>query len=103
MGRPAILSGAARDAASEALAEAGWVYDPVRDAIEKSFRFPSFSAAFGWMTRVAMEAEKLDHHPEWSNVYNLVEVTLTTHDVRGLTRLDVALAEAMDRFAEGVS
>ena len=99
MARPEKLVGAARDTALAALTAAGWRHDPARDAVEKSFRFRDFNAAFGWMTRVAMAAEVLDHHPEWRNVYNRVTVTLTTHDVQGLTELDVALAQKMDAFA----
>jgi len=72
-----------------------------RDAITKTFVFSDFNAAFGFMTRVALVAEKLDHHPEWSNVYKTVEVTLSTHDAGGLTMRDVTLAEAMDRIAGG--
>ncbi len=74
----------------------GWAMAEGREAIVKTFRFRDFNAAFGFMTRVAMWAEKLDHHPEWSNVYRTVTVTLTTHDAGGLTALDVALAEKMD-------
>jgi 4a-hydroxytetrahydrobiopterin dehydratase len=70
-----------------------------RDAINRRFVFADFNQAFGWMTRVAMVAEKLDHHPEWSNVYRSVDVTLSTHDAGGLTRLDIALASAMDKLA----
>ena len=70
-----------------------------RDAIARSYKFADFSAAFGFMARAALVAEKLDHHPEWTNVWNRVEVTLTTHDAGGLTALDIALAEAMDRIA----
>ncbi|QXQ06970.1 4a-hydroxytetrahydrobiopterin dehydratase [Sphingosinicellaceae bacterium] len=66
------------------------------DAIERSYRFPGFVEAFAFMTRVALLAEKADHHPEWSNVYNKLEVRLTTHDSGGLTAKDVALATAMD-------
>jgi 4a-hydroxytetrahydrobiopterin dehydratase len=77
----------------------GWAMAEGRDAITKTFAFKDFNAAFGFMTRVAMVAEKLDHHPEWSNVYRKVTVTLTTHDANGLTGLDVALAQAMDGFA----
>ena len=83
---------------AEALAGVvGWSQDyGDRDAIHKLFRFKDFNAAFGFMARVALQAEKMDHHPEWSNVYNRVEVTLTTHDADGLTRLDVELARFMD-------
>lgn len=70
-----------------------------RDAIQRSFRFEDFNAAFGFMTRVAMMAEKMDHHPEWSNVYNRVDVTLTTHDANGVTAKDVDLARFMDALA----
>src|SRR5262245_37760390 len=77
----------------------GWSEVKGRDAISKKFVFADFNEAFGFMARVALVAEKLDHHPEWSNVYKTVEVTLSTHDAGGLTERDVALAEAMDRFA----
>ncbi len=70
-----------------------------RDAITRTFTFADFNAAFGFMTRAAMVAEKIDHHPEWSNVYRTVAVTLTTHDAGGLTERDIALAEAMDEIA----
>ena len=77
----------------------GWAAAEGRDAIIKTFRFKDFNAAFGWMTRVALAAEKLDHHPEWFNVYNRVEVLLATHDADGVTELDVALAKIMDEAA----
>jgi len=78
----------------------GWTAaDGPRDAIVKTFKFADFNAAFGWMTRVALMADKLDHHPEWSNVYNRVEVLLATHDADGVTELDVTLASFMDRAA----
>lgn len=70
-----------------------------RDAIIRRFVFADFNQAFGWMTRVALIAEKLDHHPEWMNVYRTIDVTLSTHDAGGITRLDIALASAMDRLA----
>jgi len=70
-----------------------------RDAIRKSYRFKDFNEAFGFMTRVALMADKLDHHPEWFNVYNRVEVTLATHDADGVTELDVKLATFMDAAA----
>ncbi len=76
-----------------------WSAAPDRDAIMRTFTFKNFSEAFGFMTRVALVAEKLDHHPEWKNVYKTVEVTLTTHDVGGLTEKDLTLAQAMDRIA----
>jgi len=74
--------------------------DGERDAITRTFRFSDFTAAFGFMTRVALMAEKLDHHPEWFNVYNRVDVILTTHDADGVTELDVTLAGLMDMAAK---
>ncbi|MCC0075624.1 MAG: 4a-hydroxytetrahydrobiopterin dehydratase [Rhodobacter sp.] len=97
--RPTLLTGSERQSALGTLTAAGWAHDPARDAVAKTFRFADFNAAFGWMTRVALLAEKLDHHPEWRNVWNRVEVVLTTHDVKGLTVLDLDLAQAMDRLA----
>lgn len=70
-----------------------------RDAIMRQFKFADFNAAFGFMTRAALVAERMNHHPEWSNVWNRVDVTLTSHDAGGLTERDVQLAEAMDRIA----
>ena len=70
-----------------------------RSAITREYVFADFNQAFGFMTRAAMVAEKMDHHPEWSNVYRTVTVTLTTHDARGVTDRDIALARAMDRIA----
>lgn len=74
----------------------GWSEVSGRDAIAKTYRFADFNAAFGFMTRVALKADKMDHHPEWSNVYNKVEVVLTTHDANGVTAKDVELAKFMD-------
>ena len=74
----------------------GWRTADNRDAIEKEFRFKDFNAAFGFMSRVALYAERNDHHPEWFNVYNRVDVTLSTHDASGVTDKDVALAHFMD-------
>ncbi len=88
------LEGATRAAALGELD--GWQEVDGRDAITKSFQFKNFSEAFGWMTRAAMVAEQMNHHPEWFNVYRTVDVTLATHDAGGLTNLDVALAKAMD-------
>ena len=85
---------------SAALAELdGWELVDGRDAIFKSFSFKNFNEAFGWMSRVAMAAEKMDHHPEWFNVYKTVDVTLATHSVGGLSSLDVRLAKIMDKMA----
>ena len=74
----------------------GWSPVDGREAIQKSFKFKDFNQAFGFMTRMALNAEKLDHHPEWFNVYNRVDVTLATHDAGGVTELDVKLAKLMD-------
>jgi len=93
------LTEADRDARLTPLLAKGWKKTDGRDAIAKTFQFANFTAAFGWMTQVAIWAEKLNHHPEWSNVYRTVEVTLTTHDVGGLSALDIELAEKMDALA----
>lgn len=76
-----------------------WQMVEGRDAITRAIKFADFSTAFGFMTRVALAAEKLDHHPEWSNVWNRVEITLSTHDAGGLTRRDVELAKIIDKLA----
>ena len=91
------LSGEARSRALGQLK--GWSEVAGRDAISKKFVFADFNAAFGFMARAALMAEKLDHHPEWFNVYKTVDVTLSTHDAGGVTELDIKLAEAMDKFA----
>ncbi|MEE8276446.1 MAG: 4a-hydroxytetrahydrobiopterin dehydratase, partial [Alphaproteobacteria bacterium] len=78
---------------------AGWREVEGRDAIAKTFRFKSFNQAWGFMSRVALKAERMNHHPEWFNVYNKVEVTLATHDAGGLSELDIELARFMDRAA----
>jgi 4a-hydroxytetrahydrobiopterin dehydratase len=78
----------------------GWREEPTRDAIVKTFVFADFVAAFGFMTKAALIAERMDHHPEWSNVYKTVNVLLTTHDAGGLTMKDVELARAMDAAAK---
>jgi 4a-hydroxytetrahydrobiopterin dehydratase len=90
------LTGNARKAAIAKLD--GWSEVQGRDAITRTFNFADFNEAFGFMTRAALLAEKLDHHPEWFNVYDKVEVTLATHDAGGVTERDVALAEAMNRL-----
>ncbi len=76
-----------------------WQHDDARDAISKKFQFADFNEAFGFMARVAIKAEAMNHHPEWFNVYNRVEVTLTTHDVGGLSESDIELARFMDAAA----
>ena len=92
----AKLQGAER---IEALSKLGnWKTKPNRDAISRTFTFADFNEAFGFIARVALMAEKLDHHPEWSNIYNKVEVTLSTHDAGGVTLLDVELAALIDRL-----
>ncbi|MBI3452339.1 MAG: 4a-hydroxytetrahydrobiopterin dehydratase [Rhodospirillales bacterium] len=91
------LAGAAR---AQALAKlSGWAEIAGRDAIRKEFKFKDFNAAFGFMGRVALMAEKMDHHPEWSNVYNRVDVTLSTHDAGGLSERDIQLAVFIDSLA----
>lgn len=88
------------EARSRALATLkNWSEVKGRDAITKKFVFADFNEAFGFMTRAALMAEKLDHHPEWFNVYKTVDVTLSTHDAGGVTELDIKLAAAMDKFA----
>jgi len=79
----------------------GWTIEPSRDAIVKTFVFRDFVEAFGFMSQVALVAERMDHHPEWSNVYKTVNVLLTTHDAGGLTSKDITLAGEMERFAAG--
>lgn len=81
----------------------GWGAVPGdRDAIQRTYRFDDFNTAFGFMTRVALKADKIDHHPEWSNVYNRVEVVLTTHDANGVTALDLEMAQFMDEAAKAL-
>jgi 4a-hydroxytetrahydrobiopterin dehydratase len=94
-----LLTGDARAAALAKIP--GWSELKDRDAIGRKFVFEDFSEAFGFMTRAAMAAEQLNHHPEWFNVYKTVEVTLSTHDAGGLTDLDIKLAQAMNRLAGG--
>ena len=81
----------------------GWQMVQDRPAIQKSYRFRDFNAAFAFMTRVALTAEKMDHHPEWFNVYNKLDVTLTTHDAGGVTEKDLSLARKMDLFYENLN
>ena len=89
----------APDQRNEALAKVPeWQLVEGRDAISRSFKFKDFSEAFGFMTRAALVAERMNHHPEWLNVWNRVDVTLSTHDAGGLTELDIKLAAAMDKL-----
>jgi 4a-hydroxytetrahydrobiopterin dehydratase len=93
---PDLMTQRIRDIKMPALMDQGWKMVDGRDAIQKEYKFKSFARAFGWMSSVAVLAEKMDHHPEWSNVYNRVTVTLTTHSADGLTELDIDLAIKMD-------
>ena len=89
-----------KDARKQALASLkGWQDAEGRDAIKKRFTFADFTEAFSFMTRVALAAERMDHHPEWFNVYKTVDVTLSTHDAGGVTEKDIALARIMDKAA----
>ena len=96
-----LLSPAERDQLATSLP--GWRLSEKEDAIARGFRFKDFGAAWAFMTRAALAAEKMDHHPDWTNVYNRVEVTLSTHDAGGVTEKDVALARAMDGYAKETS
>lgn len=93
------LTGPARQTALDTLD--GWREAEGRDAISKDFRFADFNAAFAFMTRVALKAERMDHHPEWSNVFDRVAIVLSTHDAGGITRRDIELARFIDRAAAG--
>jgi len=96
-GTPTKLSESERKSALTPVLDKGWEMDKTgRDAIQKKFVFKDFNAAFGFMTRVALKADKMDHHPEWFNVYNRVEVTLSTHDCGGLSQRDIKLATFME-------
>ncbi len=97
MGKPTLLTGKEREKARSSLT--GWADVEGRDAIKKAFKFKDFSEAFGFMSRIALAAEKMDHHPEWSNVYNKVDVVLSTHSAGGVTELDIELARKMDELA----
>jgi 4a-hydroxytetrahydrobiopterin dehydratase len=92
-----ILEGSTLKEAASDLVDAGWTATANNDAIEKSFKFADFPTAFAFMTQVAFAAEKADHHPEWFNVYNRVDVKLTTHDANGVTTRDLSLARVMEQ------
>jgi 4a-hydroxytetrahydrobiopterin dehydratase len=77
----------------------GWTFDPDRNGIARSFKFGGFGEAFAFMTRIALEAEKADHHPEWTNVWNRVDILLSTHDQGGVTAKDIALASEIEKIA----
>ncbi|MGY9045499.1 pterin-4-alpha-carbinolamine dehydratase [Puniceibacterium antarcticum] len=91
-----LLSDTARETVLQPLFDSGWAMVEGRDAIHKTYEFSNFVEAFSWMTSAALWAEKWDHHPEWSNVYKTVEVTLTTHDVGGVSSLDAKMARKLD-------
>lgn len=93
-----VMPQGARDEALAGLP--GWTYDEARDALAKRFSFADFVTAFGFMTQVALEAEKMNHHPEWTNVYRHVDIRLTTHDAGGVSELDFALARAIERIVQ---
>jgi 4a-hydroxytetrahydrobiopterin dehydratase len=93
----AVLGDAERDEALAGLP--GWTYEAARGGIAKSFAFADFSAAFAFVTRVALAAEKADHHPDWSNVWNKVDILLSTHSEGGVTEKDIALAAEIERMA----
>ncbi len=97
----AALTETERTALLPAMGETGWGAIPDRDAIRKIWKFRNFSEAWGFMCRAALVAEKLNHHPEWLNVYNVVDVTLTTHDCDALSMLDIDLARKLDTLAAG--
>ena len=97
----ARLEGKEREDALAALP--GWSFDETRGGIARRFRFGDFSEAFAFMTRVALAAEQADHHPEWSNVWNRVDIFLTTHSARGFTAKDAALAKRIDGFAASLA
>ena len=94
-----LLTEAERNALLPGLGDTGWAAVEGKDAIRKVWKFKSFSEAWGFMSRAALVAEKMNHHPEWLNVYNVVDVTLTTHSAKGLTKLDTDLAARMDALA----
>ena len=96
------LTDAARASDLAPLGETGWRAVPDRDALRKVLKFRNFSQAWGFMSRAALAAEKLNHHPEWTNRFNIVDITLITHDCDGLSALDIQLAKIMDKISEGV-
>jgi 4a-hydroxytetrahydrobiopterin dehydratase len=102
-GEPQKLSKSDRDTLLEGILEKGWSVLADRDALFKEFKFASFSEAWGFMSRVALLAEKMDHHPEWTNIYNKVKIVLTTHEIDGLSLLDLEMAKKVDKFLRSSS
>lgn len=98
---PGLLTPDERSQNLPALGQTGWSAVEGRDAIRKVLKFRNFSEAWAFMSRAALKAEAMNHHPEWRNVYNVVDVTLSTHDCHGLSALDITLAKAMDAYAGG--
>ena len=92
-----LLEGTDRTEALKELSEAGWTVEESGNAMTRQFKFKTFPEALGWMVHMGVIAEKMNHHPEWSNVYNRVDVRLTTHDAGGLTSLDLELARKMSQ------
>lgn len=99
---PSKLTDEERKTQLHPLLDKGWTSDPAKDAIKKEYLFKDFNEAFGFMTRTALMADKMDHHPEWFNVYNKVQVTLWSHDVQGISSRDVKLATFMDKAAAAI-
>ena len=97
-----LLTQAQREALLPALAESGWNAAASGDALHKIWKFKNFSAAWAFMSRVALASEKADHHPDWRNIWNWVEITLSTHSAGGLTQQDIDLATRIDSFAQGI-
>ena len=99
IGAPVRLNESERAEFLKSICTTGWKLVNGRDAIQKSYVFTNFVDAFGFMTQCALHAEKVDHHPEWFNVYNKVDITLSTHDCAGLSKLDVDMAQTMDKLS----
>jgi len=98
--KPSLLSKEEREVLIKPVLERGWIILGNRDALKKNFKFGDFNQAFGFMSRIALEAEKMDHHPEWFNVYNSVSITLSTHSCNGLSNRDLQLATFIDKVFE---
>jgi len=103
MASPQKLTDDERKGDLKQLLDVGWTMTEGRDAIHKEFLFKDFNEAFGFMSRIALKAEKMDHHPEWFNVYNKVQITLSSHDVNGLSKRDITLAKFANSVAHGIA